>query len=280
VDVSGNSATSPTSANTPASFTPAVPPPPVISALTAIPALGGGATIAWTTDTLSNSRVDYGTSATSLTLNVTNATLVTAHSIALTGLTQGTTYFYRVTSVDGSGNSTSSPVPPGTANFVEDALSVWSSSTTPATVDSGDAAAVELGMKFRSDVAGLVTGVRFFKAAANTGAHIGNLWSSTGTLLGTVTFSGETASGWQQANFTTPISIAANTTYVVSYFTPTGHYSNNTAFFTIGVDNAPLHALASGVDGPNGIYRYSSNSGFPNLTFNTSNYWVDVVFVH
>ena len=35
-------------------------------------------------------------------------------------------------------------------------------------------------MKFRSDIDGYVTGVRFYKAAANTGTHVGTLWSSTG----------------------------------------------------------------------------------------------------
>jgi Bacterial Ig-like domain len=43
------------------------------------------------------------------------------------------------------------------------------------------------------------------------------------------------------------------------------------------VDNPPLHALANGVDGANGVYRYDS-SGFPTDTFRSSNYWVDVVF--
>jgi hypothetical protein len=40
-----------------------------------------------------------------------------------------------------------------------------------------------------------------------------------------------------------------------------------------------LHALADGVDGPNGVYAYGSTSSFPNQTWNASNYWVDVVFV-
>ena len=88
------------------------------------------------------------------------------------------------------------------------------------------------GSQFRSDVSGITTGLRFYKATGNTGAHIGNLWTSTGTLLGTVAFANETASGWQEANFAMPIAIAANTTYVVSYFTPTGHYSADRAFFT------------------------------------------------
>jgi len=278
VDSSGNSATSPPTSGSPANFTTADPNPPVISAVTAIPGAGGTATITWTTNKLANSRVDYGTSAGSLTLNVSDPTMVSAHSLSLSGLTQGTTYYYRVTSVDSLNNSVSSPVAPATANFIENALSVWAPSVTPAVVDGGDPGSLEVGMKFRSDAAGSVTGVRFYKAAANIGTHIGHLWSSTGTLLGTVTFTNETGSGWQQANFSTPISIAANTTYVVSYFAPSGHYSYNANYFAAGVDNPPLHALATGIDGPNGLYTYGSASAFPSSSANAANYWVDLVF--
>ena len=45
-----------------------------------------------------------------------------------------------------------------------------------------------------------------------------------------------------------------------------------------GVDNAPLHALANGVDGPDGVYLYSPTGGFPTATNQSTNYWVDVVF--
>jgi phosphodiesterase/alkaline phosphatase D-like protein len=281
-DSSGNSATSPPTAGSPASFTTVDPTPPVISAVTATSGLNATATITWSTNKLSNSRVDYGTSSASLTLNVTNASMVTAHSLTLAGLTQDTTYYYRVTSADSLGNSAASPVPPATASFVETTgVSVWNPSVTPVAVDAGDANALEVGMKFRSEIAGVVTGVRYYKAAANTGTHTGNLWTSAGALLGTVTFINETTSGWQQANFATPISIAANTTYIVSYFTPTGHYSANGGFFaSAGVDNPPLHALASSVDGPNGVYRYGATSAFPNSSFNNTNYWVDLVFTN
>ena len=52
-------------------------------------------------------------------------------------------------------------------------------------------------MKFRADSAGTVTGVRFYKAAANTGTHVGALWTAGGTQLAQATFTNETASGWQ-----------------------------------------------------------------------------------
>ena len=157
--------------------------------------------------------------------------------------------------------------------------SIWGTGATPGTIDSADPGAVELGVRFRAAVSGFITGIRFYKAGTNTGTHIGNLWSNSGALLATATFAGESASGWQQVNFASPLAITANTTYVASYFDPRGHYSVDSPFFaTAGVDNSPLHALADGVDGGNGTYIYSSTSAFPNFTFQSSNYWVDVVF--
>ena len=82
-----------------------------------------------------------------------------------------------------------------------------------------------MGVKFRADSNGFVNGVRFYKQADNTGTHLGSLWSSTGTLLATGTFTNESASGWQELDFSSPVSITAGTTYVASYFTSTGHYA-------------------------------------------------------
>ncbi len=155
--------------------------------------------------------------------------------------------------------------------------SVFSSTSVPSTVTVNDSNAVELGMKFRSDVAGTVTGVRFYKGSSNTGTHTGHLWSASGTLLASVTFSGETASGWQQASFSSPVAVTANTTYVVSYQAPNGFYSANGGYFSSAADNAPLHGLASGTDGLNGVYRYGPTA-FPTDSYNNTNYWVDVIF--
>jgi hypothetical protein len=133
-------------------------------------------------------------------------------------------------------------------------------------------------MKFRADSDGSITAIRFYKASTNTGAHVGHLWSSTGQLLATATFTGETASGWQQVNLSPAVPVAANTVYVVSYHTTIGHYADDQNFFAAGgVDNARLHALQNGVSGVNGVYAYGAGT-FPNQGFNASNYWVDVVF--
>jgi hypothetical protein len=144
-----------------------------------------------------------------------------------------------------------------------------------------DQSSVELGLKFRSDKDGLIAGVRFYKGgAANGGQHLGRLWTSDGTLLGTVTFANETNSGWQQALFQTPIPITANTTYVVSYFAPQGNYAaDNNYFASSGVDHAPLHALSDAAAGGNGVFLQSSTGGFPTDSSMATNYWVDVAFI-
>jgi hypothetical protein len=159
-------------------------------------------------------------------------------------------------------------------------ISIWPSSAAPTTFATSDTSSVELGVKFRSDVAGFVTGVRFYKGTGSTGTHTGTLWSSTGTKLATATLTAETASGWQTVLFSTPVAIAANTVYVVSYHSSVGRYAyTHNTFATAGVDNGPLHALQAGISGGNGVYRYGTSVVFPSSSYNSSNYWVDVVFV-
>jgi hypothetical protein len=184
----------------------------------------------------------------------------------------------RSRAVDDSGNlETPSAGVSVTVNPCAGSCSIWQSTQAPVRVDSGPDSAVELGVKFRSDVKGSVTGIRFYKASTNTGKHVGNLWTSTGTLLASATFTGETASGWQQVNFATPVSIAGNTTYVASYHTDVGYYSQDLNYFAnAGADAPPLHGLANSVS-PNGVYAYGSTSTFPNGSFSSANYWVDVV---
>lgn len=156
---------------------------------------------------------------------------------------------------------------------------IWADSAKPLVVDAGADSPVELGVKFRSEVTGRIAGIRFYKSAANTGTHVGNLWSSSGVLLASGTFTSEISSGWQRLLFPTPVSIAADTVYVASYHTNVGHYSaDQNAFATVGVDSPPLHALRNDVSGGNGVFRYSAASAFPASSSNASNYWVDVIF--
>ena len=174
--------------------------------------------------------------------------------------------------------ATNTPIPPTPTTIPGTTSSIWSLTDVPATISADDPNAVELGVKFRSDVSGYVTGLRFYKGSFNTGTHIGHLWSVTGTLLAQVTFSDESASGWQTATLSSPVAITPNTVYVASYHTDTGYFSMSRPYFTSGRTNSPLYAYSSSeVSGGNGLYRYGS-SAFPNQTYDSSNYWVDVLF--
>jgi hypothetical protein len=127
-------------------------------------------------------------------------------------------------------------------------------------------------------VSGQVTGIRFYKASANTGTHVGSLWTAGGTLLARATFTGESGSGWQSVTFSTPVDVTAGTTYVASYFAPNGHYSATGAAFATAVDNPPLHTIANTISA-NGVYGSNATPTFPNNDFNATNYWVDVLFL-
>jgi len=160
-----------------------------------------------------------------------------------------------------------------------DPISLWDGSASPSTIDTGDPGSLELGMKFQSSVTGKVTGVKFYKSDANSGTHVGNLWSSTGSNLASVTFTGESASGWQSATFASPVQITANTTYVISYFAPQGRFSKDAGYFSASARTVgPLTGLQDGTDGANGVYVYTGSSAFPANPSSSDNYWVDVVF--
>ncbi len=203
----------------------------------------------------------------------------TARFTPSTPFTEGT---YRVTvhdAADPAGNHLATPV---TWSFTVATprcpCSIWSPDDTPTTADAADTAAAELGTRFTTDTAGWITGVRFYKAAANTGTHTGHVWNSSGTLLGAVTFTDESASGWQTALFANPVAVQPGASYVVSYHAPDGHYAADVGQFAQrGVDNRPLRALRDGEDGPNGVY-HAGASAFPTSTHGSANYWVDVVF--
>lgn len=152
-----------------------------------------------------------------------------------------------------------------------DSVSLFAGAT-PAVLSSADTGATELGLRFTTAAAGKVTALRFWKGTGSTGTHTASLWTSGGKRLTTVTFANESASGWQQASLTTPVSLTVGQTYVASYFAPAGRYAY-TAPTTYPITVAPLTAKS-------GVYAHSSRSTFPKRTPGTAtNYFVDVVFV-
>jgi uncharacterized repeat protein (TIGR01451 family) len=133
----------------------------------------------------------------------------------------------------------------------------------------------ELGMKFQSAVPGKIKAIRYWKASNESGSgHTGHLWDASGKLLATVDFANvdNGASGWQEQSLATPVTIQANTTYLVSVNSVSG-YAATTGGLAASIVNGNLNSVA---DGANGVF---GNPGiFPSQSSNNSNYFRDVVF--
>nr|WP_230209349.1 DUF4082 domain-containing protein [Tetrasphaera sp. HKS02] len=286
--VTANNAVGSSPASAATTVTPAVPTAPAAPASVTASAASGSALVSWSAPSSGGSTIATYT-VTPYIGSIAQAPRTLsgsppATSMTVTGLTNGTAYTFTVSATNsvgtGPASAASNPVVPATTSCAV-TCTIWSATATPASPDEGDTQSTELGVKFKADVNGSITGMRFYKSVANTGTHVGNLWTSTGTKLATGTFSGETATGWQTLTFASPVAVTAGTIYVASYFAPVGHYAGDGGYFaTSGVDNGPLHALKDGVSGGNGVYRYGSTSGFPTSTFNSENYWVDIAFVN
>jgi endonuclease/exonuclease/phosphatase family metal-dependent hydrolase len=144
-------------------------------------------------------------------------------------------------------------------------------------VEEADTRAVELGVKVRSNVAGHIEAVRFYRGTGNAAGYVARLWTSTGTLLAAVPVTDGAIPGWQEATLPTPIPVTAGTTYIASYYTSNGRFARDTSGLAGAAVSGNLTAPASASAGGNGVYLYGGG-GFPANTYKETNYWVDVRF--
>jgi hypothetical protein len=166
--------------------------------------------------------------------------------------------------------------PSSTISAVSQTQSLFTTQTpsvTNATDGSGSDGDYELGMEFRTANTGQISAIRYYKASSETGTHVGKIWSSTGQPLASVTFTNETASGWQQQTLATPLTIQANTTYMVSV-NANSHYVATTNGLGTTLTNGDISAIA---DGSNGVFNINPGN-FPTQSWNNSNYFRDIVF--
>jgi N,N-dimethylformamidase beta subunit-like, C-terminal/Domain of unknown function (DUF4082)/Bacterial Ig-like domain len=148
--------------------------------------------------------------------------------------------------------------------------------TTSASVQDGRSGSgpwsYEVGVKIQVEDPQPLTALRFYKDANETGTHVGRVWNSSGTQLAKVTFANESALGWQEQQLATPVTLQPGQTYVVSV--------NANAFFVMTSAGLQQRVLAgplqSVADGQNGVFG-SAAGAFPTQTYNSSNYFVDVV---
>jgi hypothetical protein len=145
--------------------------------------------------------------------------------------------------------------------------------------------AIETGVKFKVSQPGFINGVRFYKGNSNTGTHIGQLWNvAGGAPLKTVTFTGESATGWQQMNFATGYHVGTGTILIASVYMPTGTYAVTGGYFSGPLTNDGITLLCNcdGTSPNNGVFDYTTTGALttpPTNNFGGANYWIDVSFV-
>ncbi|MFC4069676.1 DUF4082 domain-containing protein [Actinoplanes subglobosus] len=181
----------------------------------------------------------------------------------------------RVRAADDSANLGQSPA---VREFALSGANTLFGNRVPQTPAVADGSPVELGVRVKPAVDGYITGIRFYKGEGNTGTHTGSLWSANGTRLRTGTFQDETASGWQTLTFSSPVKVDGGTTYVASYYAPSGNYAADSWFLTQNWVNGPLTALRATSSAGNGLFKYANGGGFPEESFDSANYYVDVTF--
>jgi hypothetical protein len=138
-----------------------------------------------------------------------------------------------------------------------------------------DTAAVTLGQKFTVDAAATATSVRFYNnSGQNSVPYIVKLWDNSGNLLaGGSTGEGGNAKGWSNVSLSPHVSLSANTTYVVGYYSAVGQYQYQ-ASAEASADNSKFVNFPA--DG--GVYTYGSGGAtFPTSTFSSNSYFVTPV---
>ena len=168
-------------------------------------------------------------------------------------------------------------VPPTEAPATGDCPCTAFGDAVPDIESDPDRSPVNVGMTFTSATDGVISAIRYYKSKDNVGTHVANLWTADGRELARITFTDETASGWQEAALQTPVPVVAGQNYVVSYLAPKGAYSVTENYFaTTPGDPASVSAQQPLIP-LSGVYGYSDTPAFPTKTFRTSNYFVDVV---
>lgn len=151
-----------------------------------------------------------------------------------------------------------------------------------------DLGTAELGVKVKASTNGYITSLRFYKpiTSAET-THTGNIWSSTGTKLASVTFSNETDYGWQEAKLSTPLRINENQVYIISYGAPDAIYAYtanaltgqnlSSGYLTAYASGSSENAATSSGNG-NGVFVSTAGNYPSSASPNGSYYWIDAVF--
>lgn len=190
-------------------------------------------------------------------------------------LAAGTVYTVAAENISGaeSGPAEIAPWSFRTTGLGEVLSSFLGDDAAPAQTDPQDSAPVELGVQLSTSKKIEVHAIRYYQGPLGAGKHTGSLWGSDGERLATVTFGSGTSVGWQTAFLSKPVTFDAGSTFTVSYFAPNGGYVFTSGGFASGHISGPLSLESS-----NGRFVYGPDGGLPTGTWNSSDYFADVLY--
>jgi hypothetical protein len=158
-------------------------------------------------------------------------------------------------------NTCTLPADCSTASFPPDppATTFFPSTYTPSPISSASSTPYTLALRVTTTTAATITGIQFYKVAGSSGTHVGTVWrESDQAALGSVTFTGETATGWQTAMLATGVPVVPGQTYRVAYTAPSGNFGYLVSW--PGITVAPFTALSGGA-GVVGVSGYPTDLG-------------------
>jgi hypothetical protein len=217
-------------------------------------------------------RIHYGTASGQYSTVVDVGNVLTA---TIPGFAEnGTTYYFAATAYGDPATSS----PSGFSNEVFKTLgtcpcSQFTAADAPTQAPDADATPVTLGVKFTSSVAGQITAIKFYAAAAGAGDNTYQLWGPAGAALASKTLARPAAAGWTTVTFDVPVQIQAGQEYTASVWLSNATYYGDDYGFNDPKVGGPLTAATSA-----GVYVYGATPQKPFELYQNENYWVDVVF--
>lgn len=150
--------------------------------------------------------------------------------------------------------------------------------------NSADGNDYTFGTVFTSSTNGNVHGIKWYFPDDLPNDHVVGLlfsWTGngTGTELARVTFK-NTQSGWNQAEFSSPVAIAANAKYVAAVWTVDRFVTSGSLFGSSAISNGDLSAPQDTVSVHNGKLKSAAlGPAYPDNSVNSNGYFADVLYL-